>query len=108
MNNYFYKEYIIIKWCRKCGTRFQPERYSWQNKRSICVRCVSKEIAQWRKKNPDKWREIVRRYRKSARQRRLLWVVNAYLGWKLWVAKNLQRRREIARNSYKRCKKTHI
>ncbi len=103
-----YKEIRIMKWCTRCGSEFRPERYSWQNKRCICVKCVGKEIAAWRKKNPEKWREIVRRYRKGARPKRLPWVVNAYLSWKRWVARNPDRRREIARNSYRKHKKSYI
>lgn len=100
-----FKDIKIIKWCTKCGKRWEPERYSWQNKRCICVRCVSKEVAEWRKKNPEKWRKIVQKYRKSARQKRLPWVINAYLDWKQWVAKNPQKRREIALKSYYRRKR---
>ncbi|OGY59927.1 MAG: hypothetical protein A3B23_02135 [Candidatus Colwellbacteria bacterium RIFCSPLOWO2_01_FULL_48_10] len=96
----FYKDIKVIKWCRKCTVEFRPIRYTWQNQRLICTKCVAKEITVWRKKNPDKWREIVRRYRKKARSKRLPWVVNAYLSWKRWVANNPQKRKDIAKRSY--------
>ncbi|RJQ35808.1 hypothetical protein C4568_00270 [Candidatus Parcubacteria bacterium] len=96
----FYKDIQIIKWCEKCGVRWEPKRYSWQDRRCICTKCVQKEIAAWQKKNPEKWREIVRRYKKKARSRRPPWVLHAYIRWKEWVAKHPERRREIARKSY--------
>ena len=101
----FYKDIQIIKWCAKCDFRWEPKRYSWQNKRKICVRCVSKEIAIWRKKNPQKWNKIVQNYRKKARSRRLPWVLHAYTQTRLWVAKNPERRRNIALRSYHKKKK---
>ena len=102
----FYKDIKIIKRCRNCGVEFRPIRYTWQNKRCICTKCVAKEIAMWRKKNPDKWRDIVRRYKKKARSKRLPWVIHAYEQWKLWVKKNPQRRKEIAKRSYHKRKIT--
>ena len=104
MAQYYYKDIKIIKWCKQCDAEFRPLRYTWQNKRMICPKCVAKEIALWRKKNPDKWREIVRRYRKKARSKRLPWAVHAYQQWQRWVAKNPQRRKDIANKSYHRRK----
>ena len=101
----FYKDIQIIKWCERCGKRWEPERYSWQNKRKICIRCVNKEIAAWRKKNPQKWNEIVRKYRKKARSRRLPWVLHAYEQTRLWAAQNPEKRRKIALRSYYRRKR---
>ena len=104
----FYKDIKIIKRCRNCGVEFRPIRYTWQNKRCICTKCVAKEIAMWRKKNPDKWRDIVRRYKKKARSRRLPWVLHAYAQWQRWVAQNPVRRREIARKSYYKRKQGRV
>lgn len=71
----------------------------------ICPKCVAREIAVWRKKNPDKWREIVRRYRKKARSKRLPWVIHSYKQWQRWVANNPQRRKDIAKRSYHKSKR---
>lgn len=98
---YFYKEIFIIKYCKNCRTRFEPDRYTWQNKRSICVQCVSKEIAVWRKANPTKWNAIVRRYRKKARKQQLPWVQREKERATQWAKDHPGERLEIARKSYK-------
>src|SRR3989344_5096299 len=100
----FYKEVNIIKWCTRCGVEFRPERYSWQNNRCICIRCVAEEIALWRKKNPHKWREIVRRYRKKARPKRLPWVIHDYIRSREWAKTHPEQRNEIKKRSYSRSK----
>lgn len=100
----FWKDIKIIKWCSNCKVRYEPNRYSWQNKRNICVKCVSKELALWRKKNSKKWAKIVSKYRKKPRSVRLLWQIRAYERWKEWVAKNPEKRKKIALNSYHRRK----
>ncbi len=103
----FYKDIKKIKWCRLCGKEWRPRRYSWQDKRCICPACVYLEIKTWRKKNPEKWNDIMRRYKKKARPKRLPWVINAYEANKKWVSEHRERRREIDRDSYYRRKKKH-
>lgn len=102
MANGFYKHIHIIKWCTVCGKEWHPARYSWQDRRCICTDCVNKEVAEWRKANPNKWAAIVSRYRKQARKHKPQWAINEYTRWQLWVERNKERRREIARQSYYR------
>ena len=108
MGTDFYKDIKIIKWCKNCGTEWRPIRYTWQNRRLLCTKCVAKEIAAWRKKNPQKWAEIVRKYKKKARSKRLPWVLHAYEQWKHWIAQHPERRREIARKSYYKRKQERV
>lgn len=99
MANGFYKQIQIIKWCTICGEEWHPTRYSWQDRRCICTACVSKEVSRWQKDNPAKWAAIVSRYRKQARGHKPQWAINEYLRWQQWIARNKDRRREIARQS---------
>ena len=90
----YYKDIKIIKFCKVCGVRYRPARYSHQASLGLCHthRRIYKleEFRKWFKKLSP---EVQKKYRDRE-----------YEIWKKWVLKHMDRRRKMALESYHRRK----
>lgn len=91
----FYKDIQLIQFCKECGVKFYPDRFSWQARLRLCIkhrRIFSNEKIKRLFDNlpPERQAEIRKKNIEDNKK---------------WVAKNPERRREIARDSERRRRK---
>ena len=104
MSKHFYKDVKVIKVCKVpgCGVEYRPERGSFFSKLNLCHKHRNIYYRNWYintflpyfKKLPEAEKE---KYRAMKLE-----------GWKRWVEKNLDKRRQQALESYHRNKHLHV
>lgn len=89
----FYKDLKLIYFCKECGVEYRPQRFTYKANLHRCWKCRRLYCSErFKKQTPERQREIKER--------------NYKLG-KLWVIKNIEKRRKIALKSYHQRKDEH-
>ena len=90
MSQKFYKNIKLILFCKVCGVKYLPERYSKRAEMGGCYKHRWVSQTQWN----SVW------YAKLPPERKKIYAQVKYGKWKNWVKNNIEGRRRIARISY--------